>query len=291
MVVSTYEPLLYPLSKSVESLEVKDECHRLVATIATWSMRCALKGKAPVTGPFGEPLTKKRAERGGQPLSYNGYLFAYFGFRADAKARKECHKFERNYQCNQICEVCLAERPNKYGDPALTFKNFYSDAAHLLTNLTHAEYLATSNHQSPWENMPGFHVKSCFRDPMHTLFLGTAKDLLASCLGLWCRNGYIEGPNLAEKLRWVSATQREYCKAAGLRATFKTFTPANTNLDKRSEFPEIGSAFKAATIKTSIWFFTKLSSEIAASNPEVLVEKMLFFSYILPKCFFSGTIL
>ena len=76
VVVSTYEPLLYPLSKSVESLEVKDECHRLVATIATWSMRCALKGKAPVTGPFGEPLTKKRAERGGQPLSYNGYLFA-----------------------------------------------------------------------------------------------------------------------------------------------------------------------------------------------------------------------
>lgn len=228
-------------------------------------------------------LDKKRAERGGQPLSYNGYLFAYFGFRADAKARKECHKFERNYQCNQICEVCLAERPNKYGDPALTFKNFYSDAAHLLTSLTHAEYLATSNHQSPWENMPGFHVKSCFRDPMHTLFLGTAKDLLASCLGLWCRNGYIEGPNLAEQLRWVSATQREYCKAAGLRATFKTFTPANTNLDKRSEFPEIGSAFKAATIKTSIWFFAKLSSEIAASNPEVLVEKMLFFSYILPK--------
>jgi hypothetical protein len=54
-------------------------------------------------------------------------------------------------------------------------------------------------------------------------------------------------------------------------------------LDKRSEFPEIGSAFKAATIKTSIWFFAKLSSEIAASNPEVLVEKMLFFSYILPK--------
>ena len=72
VVVSTYEPLLYPLSKSVESLEVKDECHRLVATIATWSMRCALKGKAPVTGPFGEPLTKNGQNVGASPYPTMG---------------------------------------------------------------------------------------------------------------------------------------------------------------------------------------------------------------------------
>ena len=153
----------------------------------------------------------------GKPIA-SGYSFAYLGFKSDAKARKECHRFDRTYQHNQICEGCLAERPNKNGDPILTFKNFYGNAAHLLTNFSHDEYLRTTAEHSPWEDMPGFHLKSIFRDPMHTIFLGTAKELLASCLGYWCRNGYVDGANLDEQLRGISAEQKACCKAAGMRA-------------------------------------------------------------------------
>ena len=221
-------------------------------------MRCALKGQAPLTGPYGEALTGERAERAGKPLSYNGF----------SKARKECHRFDRTYAHNQICEVCLAERPNKHGDPAMTFKNFFPGAAHLMTGFTHEEYLEFSTYPSPWQNMAGFHVNTCFRDPMHVIYLGTAKDLLASCLGLWCRHGHVPGSNLSEQLRWVSAKQKSDCKAAGVRATFKTFTPANTGLDTRTQYPELGSSFKAATVKTSIWFFAKFANEICESSPE-----------------------
>lgn len=49
---------------------------------------------------------------------------------------------------------------------------------------------------------------------------------------------------------------------------FRTFTPSNTGLDKQSEYPELGSCFKAATIKVTLWFFAKFSSEIATLHPE-----------------------
>ena len=183
-------------------------------------MRCALKGRAPSQGPFGESLVGKRAHSAGCVLA-NTYHFGYLGFKSDAKARRECHRFNRTYGHNQICEGCLAERPNKNGDPLLCFKHFYSDAAHLMTNLSHLEFLQSSDFPSPWEEMPGFHYNSCFRDPMHTIYLGTAKDLLASCLGLWYRKKVLTGTNLQEQLRWVSAKQKEYCKTAGL--TFQNF--------------------------------------------------------------------
>ncbi len=46
-----------------------------------------------------------------------GFRFAYFGFKADAKARKECHQFDRSYQHTQICETCLAEKPSEKWQP------------------------------------------------------------------------------------------------------------------------------------------------------------------------------
>lgn len=260
-------------------MEVKDECHRIIASVAIWSMRHCLKGKFPSVGAFGEKLLGSRGDRAGEILC-GGHHCAYYGFKAECKARKETHKFDRTYGHNQICEGCLAERPNKNGDPSLVFKNFYEGAAHTLTHFTRIEYLRTSEFESPWEDMPGFDVRNCFRDPMHIIFLGTAKDLLASCLGYWCRNGYIEGPNIQQQLRLVSVKQKQYCKAAGLRATFKTYTPSNTGLLKRNEYPELGSSFKAATIKSSICFFAKFASEIAASNAEVWIKK--FKPYVFP---------
>lgn len=99
-------------------------------------------------------------------------------------------------------------------------------------------------------------------------FLGTAKEFLASCLGYWSRRGCLTGPDLQEQLRWVSQRQKECCAEAGLRCTFKTFTPSNTGLVTKSEYPELGSYFKAASVKTSIWFFGYLAQELAANAAE-----------------------
>lgn len=116
--------------------------------------------------------------------------------------------------------------------------------------------------------MPGFNIKTCFRDPTHTVFLGTAKEVLASSMGYWARSQLLEGNSLSEQLRWFSRMQRACCFGNGLKGSFKTFSPANTGLVSYTEFPELGSSFKAASIKVSIWFFAKFAGELSAKNLE-----------------------
>ena len=261
--------------------EVKEAIHKLVADVTIWSMRCALKGVYPKVDPFGNPLQGSRGEKACSDLTPEGFRLGYHGFKADAKARREIHRFNRTYGHNKICETCFAERPNVNGDPLLTFKNFYPHAAHLMTELSHREYVLSSDELSPWERMPGFHVKSLFRDPMHTIYLGSAKELLASCLGYWNKHGCLLGSNVDERLRWVSQQQKRVCGAAGLRGSFKTFTPANTGLDKSNEFPELGSAFKACSVKTSIWYFATLADEISNTFPEDWVPNSFKFQQTL----------
>ena len=245
--------------------QVKASTQKVVADVVTWSMRWAMDGVHPDVGFKGEKLCDSRDALRGKPIA-GEFRFAYFGFKSDLKARKECHYLERSYQHNLICETCFAQRPNKHGDPQMYFKDFSPGAAHLMTHLTHEEYVRSSSQASPWLHMPGFNIKSCFRDPMHVVFLGTAKDLLASCLGYWNRVGLLPGANLAERLRTFSKLQRDTCKAAGLQGPYKTYTPANTHLDTPSEFAELGSSFKAASIKTCIWFFAKYAMELTSDE-------------------------
>ena len=93
--------------------------------MTVWSLSHALEGRFPSTGPFGEPLDTCRASKATMKMAGGQFRLAYFGFKADAKARKECHRFNRSYQHNKICETCFAERPNKNGDPKLVFKDFF----------------------------------------------------------------------------------------------------------------------------------------------------------------------
>ena len=248
---------------------MKAQTHKLVAEVVSWSMKLALDGAFPSVGFRGEELVGQRLALKGKVLAH-GWCFAYFGFKADAKARKESHFFERSYQHSLICEGCLAEKPNKHGDPAMLFKNFFDGAPHTMTELSHDDYVRTSTTPTPWLGMPGFNVKTAFRDPMHTIYLGTAKELLASCMGYWSRKGCLPGENLQEQLQILSRRQRVECMAAGLKGNFKAFTPANTGLDTASEYPELGSAFKAATMKLSIWFFAKYAAELAHGLEEIL---------------------
>ena len=120
---------------------------------------------------------------------------------------------------------------------------------------------------SVWEPMPGFHVKSVFFDPMHVIFLGTAKEVIASCLGFWNKKQYLEGRNVAERLSNVSMKQKAYSKQTGLQGPCKTFTPSNTGLDS-TDYPELGSVFKAAAMKTVISFFATYAQEISVAHAE-----------------------
>lgn len=69
-----------------------------------------------------------------------------------------------------------------------------------------------------------------------------------------------------------------------IRVSFKTFTPTNTGMQSKNEFPELGSTFKAAFIKSACWWFAKTSVRIADAHPHD--PRFIFISFCarLLKC-------
>ena len=66
---------------------------------------------------------------------------------------------------------------------------------------------------SPWLVVDGWHLESCFHDPMHVLYLGVCKDLFPSVLSIWMRRTNLGGGgNLAEKLRVISDDLKRECR-------------------------------------------------------------------------------
>ena len=73
------------------------------------------------------------------------------------------------------------------------------------------------------------------------------------------------------------------CSELRIRTTFKNFTTSNTGLDKNNQFPELGSVFKAAFIKSASWWFAKTAiycfwrTPRRPLSPKSLVVSLRFF--------------
>ena len=52
-----------------------------------------------------------------------------------------------------------------------------------------------------------------------------------------------------------------------IRISFKRFTGSNTGLDQKKNFPEMSSVFKAAFLKSALWYFAKFALEMCNKNP------------------------
>ena len=171
-----------------------------------------------------------------------------------------------------MCEECLACKPNfKNSEELLNFKNFEMGAAHRISRLTHAEYLATSRTISPWSAVPGWHLRNQCRDIMHVVYLGTCRDLLASNIKVLATYDQLPGSAqdpLDDRLRQLSLQMVKECREAGIQINRKTFTRANLGMDRGNQYVELGSTFKAADIKAMVFFFTKLMVAKADELPQ-----------------------
>lgn len=52
-----------------------------------------------------------------------------------------------------------------------------------------------------------------------------------------------------------------------IQLTFKRFTPSNTGLDSGNKYPELASTFKAAFVKSALWFYAKMALKICEDHP------------------------
>ena len=138
----------------------------------------------------------------------------YFAFKADLKARKQCHRFDRYYQCRNLCERCDAIQVRSNEIHPMTYKNMSVSAPYLDTFLDHSSYMERAHRASPWSIIPGWQIDNCPLDWMHLVYLGTARGHIPSVLKLLQNLGrcYEEGESDDLFLRRASIEMRETCK-------------------------------------------------------------------------------
>ena len=192
--------------------EVQRYAHSKVASAMSWSMWQSMEGIGPefdmdndrLTSPFQLSLKGKRRLAGGWKL-------VYFGWKADLKARVQAHFFSNYYLCNNMCDRCFATIPT--ANEQLAFTHLGEDAACWMTELSHSDYVRHCGDPSPWMEMPGFRLETVFYDAMHILWLGTARVLLGSCLGVWHRLGFLGNASYDRNLKAFSVDMKNVCRA------------------------------------------------------------------------------
>lgn len=226
--------------------KVRKHVNEQVAELVAWSLGHAACGIAPSSGFYGERFdpTSYRAKMAGQPLA-GSYKFlanivhthvfllgaclqnrlstvhllrlSYLAFKADLKARKEAHYFDKNYSRRECCERCKACQLKSNAIHMYSFKNMSPSAPYAQEFVTHESYLATTPNISPWAKVAGFQIENCSWDWMRVCFLGTAPGHIASCLKLLKHVGYSYSPDESDAvfLRRFTIEMRAVCKKHG----------------------------------------------------------------------------
>lgn len=186
------------------------------------------------------------------------------GFTADAKSRWQAHCFPRYWKKNYPCEGCLCQKPSKYGSPELTFMDFSPGAGWRRTRLDHATFMRMEPPQfhSPYFQIRGIELNTCFRDIMHVVYLGFARDLgaslamvwlLSGSLVLWVRNEWGAEPSTSdEALSYLWKGLRRWCKdnkTHGSRPRFNVFNLVSMQRTARSQYPKLSTKVKAMQMK------------------------------------------
>lgn len=138
----------------------------------------------------------------------------YMAFKADLKARKQCHLLEENYLSRRMCDRCQAVQLFTMAHDPLSYKNLQENAPYTRTCKGHDEYIQGARQISPWAVVPGWQFESLTFDMMHIIFLGIAKNHIPSCLKMLKLAGYHYEVNESDEqfLKKVSFNMRQDCK-------------------------------------------------------------------------------
>ena len=109
---------------------------------------------------------------------------------------------------------------------------------------------------SPWVTyVRGGRLELFFKDIMRIIFLGFARDFVASAIFERMRQAGVRAANRPAWLRRVTVDMNAWFVSHGMRRERKFFTMSNLGRgDNVNAYPELGSAFKASSIKQMLYW-------------------------------------
>lgn len=159
--------------------------------------------------------SKKSAHK--HPINHPCRL-AYLSFKADLKARMQCHNFgNRYYQRKLCCDRCLAIRPFTAAHHEMTYKNFKPCPPYARTVEDHNAYISSGRRLSFWTSVEGWQLETCSDDWMHLCYLGFARSTVPSALKTLQMLGfeYESGETNAQYLKRATVEMKATCKRHG----------------------------------------------------------------------------
>ncbi|CAK9041685.1 Uncharacterized protein SCF082_LOCUS24047 [Durusdinium trenchii] len=157
----------------------------------------------------------------------------------------------------------------------MNYRNISDSAAWPHTVIDHHTYLRLDETISPWACIEGFQIENVSFDILHNLFLGTARDLVASAISVLIRQhvyDHVEG-NAESILGYIQREMARDCKSFGLYMPKKpALSEAALNF---GEYPELSGKFKAAHVKLLLFWFARKTQEVADAAQEDRVLQAL----------------
>ena len=131
----------------------------------------------------------------------------------------------------RMCDSCLALK-GKSAPANLNYRNFGDDACWHHTFIDQPTYMRMPGEKSPWSVLEGWSIQTVCYDWMHNVYLGVGKDLVASGIWLFIRQGMYDEYNLDDMddlLGQIQMDIQAWCKRSkslGLIGNFHcTLTP------------------------------------------------------------------
>ena len=126
-----------------------------VAAFFPRSLGICTSGVMPSTGAYGPfESGSHRSRVAGKALPLR---CCYFNTKFDQKERVQSNQFCQWWQCTKICDSCLAEKPSKYGDPCMDYRDFHPYAPYKFTTITKKMY-ERFYQMSPYGVIPGWNL-------------------------------------------------------------------------------------------------------------------------------------
>lgn len=138
-----------------------------------------------------------------------------------------------------MCDRCLACQGKDAPDP-MNYKNFSSRKAYDLTTINHDGYVhLDSSSLTPWLSVPGFNMETMMWDLLHNLYLGTARDFVASALKTLIQHGcynFLGETDMDTVLSYVDARIRKTCSK--YKCLVSTWNPVSS-FPPRTQFTRV----------------------------------------------------
>ena len=233
--------------------EKKHQLHTAITALIKWDMEVCMSGLWPSKDYLGADMVGEHASRAGLEFA-NGWKATLLGCNADNKARVEANQFQRNYMATLVCDRCLACQPGcKKSLDLCSFYNFDANAGYKCTYFSHEGYMRTCGTPSPWAQVPGWTLHCAFFDLMHTVFLGTARLLLASAVHTLFKNGLLNGATAEIGCANLFSEFKQWGKTLGIYIPAATFTAKSLGFEDL-EYACLSTTIKAITVKHLLSF-------------------------------------